>query len=486
MSALDGSWDRATHARYVSVRSVRVDENPLDQPVAPTVSNEKGHQPSLRILQVNAADRGGGAEAVALTLHRAFLERGHQSRLGVGRVREGGPGIFRVEQGHGLAWRLHERLDLAMRFRAARLARALTEPGTVLDACRGHEDFRFPGAYRLLDDRAALDILQLHNLHGGYFDLRALPLLAARVPVIATLHDAWMLTGHCAHSFDCERWTSGCGSCPYLDTYPALHHDGTAFNLHRKAAIFEATSMSVVTPSRWLMDMVDRSVLAPAAARRRVIPNGVDLSVFHPHNRHEARRSLGIADGRLLLVAVSQGGQDNPFRDARTFTDALERLGAADGEPVDVVALGEADDSVRSLGRVTLRGVRHVPAETLRLWLNAADAYVHSARADTFPTSVLEALACGAPVVASSVGGIPEQVRALGDDPDPTGVLVAPGDPTALALALDRVMGDAALRRRLGENAAADAQRRFSLDEQVAAYLEFYEELLESRRAGGA
>ena len=154
--------------------------------------------------------------------------------------------------------------------------------------------------------------------------------------------------------------------------------------------------------------------------------------------------------------------------------------------PIDVVALGEADDSVRSLGRVTLRGVRCVPAETLRLWLNAADAYVHSARADTFPTSVLEALACGAPVVASSVGGIPEQVRALGDDPDPTGVLVAPGDPTALALALDRVMGDAALRRRLGENAAADAQRRFSLDEQVAAYLEFYEELLESRRAGGA
>ena len=56
----------------------------------------------------------------------------------------------------------------------------------------------------------------------------------------------------------------------------------------------------------------------------------------------------------------------------------------------------------------------------------------------------------------------------------------------ALALALEGVMGDAVLRRRLGENAAADAQRRFSLDEQVAAYLELYEELLESRRAGGA
>lgn len=469
---------------------MRAEPDALLQPASSTdsieIGGESDRRPSLGILQVNAVDRGGGAEAAALALHRAFLGLGHQSRLGVGRIREGGPGIFRIEQGRGLGWRLHELLDGAMRFRAARLARAFAEPGTALDAFRGHEDFRFPGAHRLLDDRAYLDILHFHNLHGGYFDLRALPLLAARVSTVTTLHDAWMLTGHCAHPFDCERWTSACGACPYLDTYPALRRDGTAFNLRRKAAIYEATSISVVTPSRWLMDMVDRSVLAPAAVKRQVIPNGVDLHAFHPHDRHEARSSLGIDDGVLLLVAASQGGQSSPFRDARTFTGALERLGGADGEPVHVVALGEADDSVMNMGRVTLRGVRRVAAEMLRPWLSAADVYVHAARADTFPTSVLEALACGVPVVASSVGGIPEQVRALGDDPEPTGVLVAPGDPTALALALDRLLGDVALRRRLGGNAAVDAKRRFSLDDQVTAYLQLYEELVETRRAGGA
>ena len=116
-------------------------------------------------------------------------------------------------------------------------------------------------------------------------------------------------------------------------------------------------------------------------------------------------------------------------------------------------------------------------------WLRAADVYVHPARADTFPLAILEALACGTPVVATRVGGIPEQVRALGEVDDPTGALVDCGDDEALAETLRRLLEDRDLRLRLGEAGARDARSRFGAKRQVRAYLELYDEVVTTSSA---
>ena len=135
-------------------------------------------------------------------------------------------------------WALHRRLVDQGHLRSARAARALAEPGTIIDSLRGHEDFRFPGSERLagLTPRSP-DVIHGHNLHGGYFDLRVLPSLSERYLFVTTLHDAWLFTGHCAHPLDSDGWRRGCGNCPHLSTYPALRRDGTAFNLARKGEI---------------------------------------------------------------------------------------------------------------------------------------------------------------------------------------------------------------------------------------------------------
>ena len=109
-------------------------------------------------------------------------------------------------------------------------------------------------------------------------------------------------------------------------------------------------------------------------------------------------------------------------------------------------------------------------------YYQVADVYIHAARADTFPNTVLEALACGTPVVATAVGGIPEQV-----EDGVTGFLMPPGDAEAMAEAIITLLTDDALRMRLGRNAAEDAQRRFTLNRQVEAYLGWYEELVANR-----
>jgi len=401
----------------------------------------------VSVLQISTADRGGGAEAVALSLHRALRARGHEAWLAVGYRRTSEEGVLEIG-GAG-----------------SRRRRALTDPGVLFDAVRGREDFRFPASRRVLElPPHPPEIVHVHNLHGGYFDLRVLPELGRRARLVATLHDAWLLTGHCAHPFDSDGWLRGCGGCPHLGTYPALVRDGTAFNLARKRSIYAGVELTVGTPSRWLMDMVERSVLAPAAVRREVIPNGVDLEVFAPGDRRQARQELGVAADVPLVVFSAQGGRSNEFKDFPTLETALGRL----REPVQAVALGDAVPGEEQVGRATVRGAGTVPPEEVARWLRAADAYVHPSRADTFPSGVLEALACGTAVVASRVGGIPEQVR------EETGVLVEPGDPEALASAIESLLGDPDRRARLAAAGAADAKERFSLDRQIDAYVEVY------------
>ena len=82
------------------------------------------------------------------------------------------------------------------------------------------------------------DIIECHNLHGGYFDLRALPWLSRQAATVLVLHDAWLLSGHCAHSFDCDKWQTGCGACPDLSIEPALRRDGTAHNWTVKQGVY--------------------------------------------------------------------------------------------------------------------------------------------------------------------------------------------------------------------------------------------------------
>jgi glycosyltransferase involved in cell wall biosynthesis len=432
----------------------------------------------LTIAQVNASEQGGGAERVARQLLDDFRRRGHNASLLVGPGEALGP--------------------YSLRFPAdfrARLAHILAGPLRILDRQRGLETFHYPATHRMLDTLPGeVDIVHLHNLHGGYFDLRVLPELSRRHPVVLTLHDAWLLSGHCAHSMGCERWRTGCGSCPDLSIYPAIRRDATARNWHRKRDIFRRTRLHVAAPSAWLARNVERSILAPAVEDLRVIPNGVDLDTFRPGDSRAARSELRLPDTGFLLLFVGSNVEVNGFKDYPTVRNAAARVAEVLEQEVTLVVLGSAGTDARE-GRAR---IQHIPFQSdplrIALYYQACDLYLHAAHADTFPLTVLEALACGRPVVATAVGGIPEQVRCLaggaegGDWPsfdasDATGILVEPADPEALARAAERLLRDVPLRMKLGGNATRDAKLRFDARHQAGAYLEWYR-TMEGPRSG--
>lgn len=458
----------------------------------------------LGILMINTADIGGGAELSAWSLFKEYRKRGHNSSLVVG---------WKLRQDADLdsyitplpndacrtAWtKFWIRADRAF-VRVAGAGRGATrlrslfgwigEPRRRLDLALGYEDFNHPATWDILNLTEPADLIHCYNLHGNYFDLRALPWLSRQRPVILDLRDAWLLSGHCAHSFDCDRWKTGCGRCPDLNLYPPVARDGTAFNWKRKAEIFSQSRVYVATPSNWLMQKVEQSMLAPAVIESRVIPTGVDLSIFHPCDRSKVRAELQLPEDAAILVFAGYAVRRNVWKDYETLRSAIgllsERLG---GRQVLCLAVGDDAPSEQIGGARIIFVPRLKKSEDVARYFQAADLYVHAAAADTFPRTVLEALACGTPVVATGVGGIPEQIRSLdsasGPGPaKPTGALVPYRDFRAMALAVERFLNDGSLRRRASENAAEDARERFDLVKQADRYLDWYREVVESRNS---
>jgi len=436
----------------------------------------------MHILQVNSYDIGGGAERIAQYLHRGIQERGHASHFAVGTKlgdehdvlpipNDAGRNVWeRGWSAAGASLLRHHMGGAAVAYRVATVG----NPRRFGDYVKGVEDFNFPATRHLLDlSPQQPDLLHLHNLHGNYFDLRALADLSRHVPIVITLHDAWMLSGHCAHSFDCERWRTGCGQCPDLHIYPPVRHDSTAYNWRRKRDIYAGSQLYVATPCQWLMNKAQQSMLQPAMVQARVIPNGVDCQIFHPADQQLARQALGIPPDARVCLFVGHGVRKNPWKDYAMIEAAIH---ACNEREILCLCLGEKGETRRT-GRATIRFIepRSNVHEVARYY-QAADLYLHAARTDTFPTVVLEALACGTPVIATSVGGIPEQI-----DEGRTGFLVPLGDTVAMAARIGQVLDDDGLRRQMSEAAVDSVQRHFTVRRMVDDYIDWYAEILQAR-----
>jgi glycosyltransferase involved in cell wall biosynthesis len=444
---------------------------------------------SPRILLISTADLGGGAELSAWHLFNAYRKRGYEVRLAVGRKLTSDPDVVSFDNdSHRNQWakfwmRAGDKIQpfghrLGDGGRLRDLAMWTGEPFRWIDVARGHEDFCYPGTRQLFES-GAFDVVHCYNLHGGYFDLRLLPVISRRYPVIVDLRDAWLLSGHCSHSLGCDRWKSGCGRCPDLNLYPSIRRDGTAFNWRRKQRIFSRSRLYAASPSEWMMQKVRESMLGPHLQEMRVVPTGIDLAIFTPADKERSRIQLGIPLEAKILLFVANAGRRNYWKDFQTLVSAFRELRERVGRQLVLVGLGETTQSAGQDDSVRL--VPHVRnAVEVAKYYQAADVYVHAAAVDTFPRAVLEALACGTPVIGTRVGGIPEQILDLdeiGQDAA-TGILVPPADPGGLARAIERLLTDDPLRQRLSRNAAADARNRFDLQMQADQYLAWYETLL--------
>jgi glycosyltransferase involved in cell wall biosynthesis len=311
------------------------------------------------------------------------------------------------------------------------------------------------------------DIIHLHNLHGYYLNISILftYLRNSGIPVVWTLHDCWAFTGHCAY-FDyvgCNKWKSECSSCPQLSEYPrSLVLDNSRRNyLTKKYLLSGFENFTIVTPSIWLSRIVSQSFLKNYNCR--VINNGIDLRIFRPVDGSSIRNRFNLGSRKIVLGVASEWTD-------RKGLKYFEELSILLGEDVQIILIGLTKSQIRNISRSIIGLTRTSNLNELIAIYSIADVFVNPTLEDNFPTTNLEALACGTPVVTFDTGGSPE---AISFD---TGLVVPKGNVNLLRSAINEVLENS--NRFNAANCRKRAVEFYDSNDRFLNYLNLYEELL--------
>ena len=326
---------------------------------------------------------------------------------------------------------------------------------------------------RKLDAYLASDLLHLHCIHGGFFNYLALPSLTAAKTAVFTIHDTWPYTGHCSFAYDCDRWKSGCGHCPYPGNYPAVRRDGTAIEWRLKNWAYKNSRIVVVTLSSVQTANISQSMLRHFPVHQ--IPNGIDTEIYTPLDREECRRILGIAKNKkVAMFAATALNARNKGGDL--LARALQLLPKVLQEQMVLLMLGEGGDALAKQVGIEVVNLGYVYHDRFKaVAYSAADVFVQPSRAETLPLVIQESMACGTPTVAFPVGGTIDLVR-----PGVTGYLAALEDPQDMAQRIEQILQNDSLRDFMSAQCRTIAVREYSLEMQVERHIELYRKLLQT------
>ena len=322
------------------------------------------------------------------------------------------------------------------------------------------------------DSNEAYDLYHVHDISSGLSPL-ALKSLTKRSPVVWTLHDCSPFTGGCVYPLGCETYSTGCGQCPQLSSWPLMTSvDRTAFMRRYKLDAINQGLAAVVCPSMWMAGEAIQSGIRKELIH--VIPNAVDTKIFHPRDISTVRSQLGLPlEG--FVVFLGSASLINPYKGTRHALEAIARL----GRPVHLLLVGEHAPNLSLPDSVTIH-VRNFTSERSLLadYYAACDVFVLPSLAENFPLMLLESMACGTPAIAFATGGI---VEAL--EHEYSGWLTSTGHTEGLTRGLAAAMDNPSETKRWGINARHTVEAKFNEDLFVKAHLALYAQILASSAA---
>ena len=409
----------------------------------------------MKLFQIASEANIGSIGIIAEHIGQIVLSRGGESYIAYGRShRESKSKLIKIGSFpgviiHGLMTRLFDVHGLGSTRATKELIRAI--------------------------ERIEPDILHLHHLHGYYINIKILFdfISKSNIPIVWTFHDCWSFTGHCCYfdRIDCNKWISGCYACPQKKNYPASYFlDRSKKNYDLKKNLFTSVrNLTIVTPSKWLEKLVKNSFFQGYPVF--TIHNGVDLTLFKPiQDRENIRKIFGV-ENKFVILGVAK-----PFNKRKGFPDFL-RLSERLKEDEIIILVGLDEKQIKKLPSNIIGIKKTDNRKKLAELYSASDLFMNPTWEDNFPTTNLEALACGTPVATYNTGG---SIEAVDQD---TGFIIEKGSISGLIEAIKLVKNkgkefySGACRRR--------AEKYFDKEKQLLKYLDVYKSVLKGGFSDG-
>ena len=358
------------------------------------------------LLQINVTSNWGSTGKIAEDIGLTAMSRGWRSVIAYGRYENPSKSeTIKVGTGfsineHVLESRLLDNHGLSSRFATRKFIRQIEE--------------------------IRPDIIHLHNIHGYFVNYKLLfeYLSQTDIPIVWTLHDCWLFTGHCSFFdfYGCELWRTGCHApCVCKGFYPKSSlADRSEKNWKQKKESFTSVkNMTLVPVSDWLGGLLHQSFMEGYPVQ--VIHNGIDLDVFRPmEDADDILRRYGLQGKRVVLGVASVWAERKGLPD---FVKLRSQL--PDGYSVVLVGVDEEQKASLPSDIISIRRTQN--QQELAQLYTAADIFVNPTYEDNYPTTNLEAMACGTPVLTYKTGGSPEAVS------EETGWVVDKGDVEGMA-----------------------------------------------------
>lgn len=310
-------------------------------------------------------------------------------------------------------------------------------------------------------DKINPDIIHLHNIHDHIVNYRILfeYLNSIDIPIVWSFHDCWAFTGDCYFfdEIDCEKWKTECSKCPVREGLI----DRSRFHFNLKKELFCKKNNLVIVPvSEWIGELVGESFLKDKPMV--VIKNGIDLNVFKPYNT-DLRKRLGIPDDKIVVLGVAL-----PWSTRKGMKDFVKM---AEDTTFQIVLVGISAQQKNNIPSSIISVPKTSNQKELAEYYSMADVFVNATYSDNYPTTNLEAMACGTPVITYRTGGSVESIS------NGTGLVIKQGDIKGLEKAVQYIYD-----KQISPKICRDrAEELFDKNKCYEKYIDLYSRLLHNK-----
>ncbi len=413
------------------------------------------------ILLINSVfGAGGGAETIATHLLETFPTKGIETSMISGvKLKESKRVIATPKNPIDKLLKIIFKKD---KFNIENILRYLTGLNDIF--------FAWPFLLPFKSIYRKADIINLHNLHGHYFSILALPIFSAHKRVFWTLHDTWAIMGKAPtiHG-ECTEKCFRQKKCEHMDMYPKMYRNRTRFIKKLKKWLYHKCDMTIICPSEWLKDEVIKSGMFPDESKIMCINNGIDLSRFEGLDKMQLRKEFNLPTDKKI-VFFQAAWVTNP---EKGIMDALQDIKIDNREKTFILLIGYFSDQLEPLIKasgIDYKVLSYIDNKEAIKYFAASDVLAFPSWYENLSTTMIESLAAGTPVVAFDTGGNKEIVDHLKNgyiakwkDYDDFWY----GVNTLLSLSKDDY-------NNLSKNAKEKAHTRFSLDRFINNYLEAF------------